>query len=62
MINSKLHAIKEIQTALRSLSLVEEQLHHVKEDLSNLQRMNRLIEEDFSKISEPHTFKSSIKN
>ena len=62
MINSKLHVIKEIQTALRSLGLVEEQLRRVKDDLSGLRKMNKEIEEDFSKISAPHTFKPSIKN
>lgn len=60
LVKSKRSLIEEIQSAMRSLQSVEEELGRVKSDALNLQSLNKDIETEFTRIEQTYFTKKAV--
>lgn len=61
LVRSKRSLIEEIQSAMRSLQSVEEELNRVKSDAMSLQNLNKDIETEFTRIEQTYFTKKPVK-
>lgn len=60
LVKSKRSLIEEIQSAMRILQSVEEELGRVKSDALNLQSLNKDIETEFTRIEQTYFTKKAV--